>query len=154
MQREMRKAERQLTLEEAQRILDVGEYGILSLQGEDGYAYGVPLSYVYKEDAIYFHCASEGKKLDCLAQNDRVSFCVVGKTEVLPEKFSTKYESAIVFGSASRVAGAEKDAALLALLEKYSPDFIAPGRDYIAKAKERTVVIRIEVEKISGKARR
>ena len=154
MQREMRKAERKLSFEEAQRILYEGEYGILSLQGEDGYAYGVPLSYVYKDDKIYFHCASEGKKLDCLAQNDRVSFCVVGKTEVLPEKFSTKYESAIVFGCASRVTGAEKDEALSALVEKYSPDFIAPGRDYIAKAKERTVVVRIEVEKISGKARR
>ena len=154
MQREMRKTERQVTLEEAQQILREGEYGILSLQGENGYAYGIPLSFVYENGNIYFHCALEGKKLDCLAENDKVSFCVVGKTELLPEKFSTRYESAIAFGRAMRLEGAEKDAALLALVEKYSPDFVVSGRDYIEKAKARTVVVKIAVEKISGKARR
>lgn len=154
MQREMRKTERQVTLEEAQQILREGEYGILSLQGENGYAYGIPLSFVYENGNIYFHCALEGKKLDCLAENDKVSFCVVGKTELLPEKFSTRYESAIAFGRAMRLEGAEKDAALLALVEKYSPDFVVSGCDYIEKAKARTVVVKIAVEKISGKARR
>ncbi len=154
MYRDMRKAERQVTQEEAEAILRGGEYGILSLQGENGYAYGIPLSYVYDAATIYFHCATEGKKLDCLAQNDKVSFCVVGATQVLPEKFSTKYESAIAFGRASLVEGEEKDAALLALVEKYSPDFIAAGKDYIVKGKARTVVIKLAVEKISGKARR
>lgn len=154
MQREMRKAERQLTQADAEQLLRGGEYGILSLSDDGGYGYGVPLSYVYDGTAIYFHCATDGKKLDLLAQNDKVSFCVVGNTEVLPEKFSTKYESVIAFGRAARIDGEEKDAALAALIEKYSADFSAAGRDYIEKAKSRTVVVKIAVEKISGKARR
>ncbi len=53
-------------------------------------------------DVIYFHCAPEGHKLENLSGNNKVSFCVVGKTQVLPDKFATNYESVIVFGTACR----------------------------------------------------
>jgi nitroimidazol reductase NimA-like FMN-containing flavoprotein (pyridoxamine 5'-phosphate oxidase superfamily) len=149
----MRRKDRELSAEEAGRILAKGEFGVLSTVGTDGQPYGIPLSYVYRDNAVYFHCASEGHKLQNLANNHSVSFCVVGRTNVLPAEFVTNYESAVVFGPASEVQGSEKHGALLALLEKYSPDFIENGKCYIEKNTARTKVVKIFIARLTGKAR-
>ncbi len=151
MFREMRRKDRKTDNEEALRILESGEYGILSTSGSNGYAYGVPLSYACSNGCIYFHCAVEGHKLDNIAHNNRVSFCVVGATEVLPENFSTKYESVIVFGKASVVDGEEKREALMTILNKYSPQFLEKGIKYINADAVKTKVVKIEIEHITGK---
>jgi uncharacterized protein len=154
MPRPIRRADRALTNEQTLEILQKGEYGVLSTVSPDGQPYGVPVSFAYTGKALYFHCAVEGHKLDNLATNPRVSFCVVGKTEVLPDKFATRYESAIVFGQASELTGNEKHASLMELLKKYSPDFIEKGERYITSDIEKTKVFKIEIEALSGKARR
>lgn len=150
----MRRSDREITIQEARAILAGGEYGVLSTVGKDGQPYGVPLNYVYKDNRIYFHCALAGQKLDDIGYNAKVAFCVVGNTKVLPEKFSTEYESAVAFGVASEVNGAERHNALLWLLEKYCPDFIAGGRLYIEQKDKATKVLKIEVDHLSAKARR
>lgn len=151
MFRKMRRHDKEISSEEAARILESAEYGILSTTGEDGYAYGVPLSYAYKDNCIYFHCARDGQKLDNIKHNDRVSFCVVGATELLPEEFSTRYESVIAFGRASEVFDQEKQEALVAILEKYSSQFMDKGMEYINKDSRLTRVIKIEIEHMTGK---
>jgi nitroimidazol reductase NimA-like FMN-containing flavoprotein (pyridoxamine 5'-phosphate oxidase superfamily) len=108
MERKMRRADRSIPDSEAKEILRVGEYGILSTASVDGQPYGVPVSYSYVGDVIYFHCAVEGHKLENLSGNNQVSFCVVGKTQVLPDKFATNYESVIVFGKAFEVTEDEQ----------------------------------------------
>lgn len=135
-------------------MLDSAEYGILSTVGKDGQPYGVPMSYAYQNGCIFFHCALTGHKLENLAVNPRVSFCVVGKTKVLPDQFATEYESVVAFGVAAEVFGEERYAALVLLLEKYCRDFIAEGKRYIEAKDQVTRVFKIEVSRISGKARR
>lgn len=152
--RPIRRSDREITTKEAQAILDCAEYGILSIVGEDGQPYGVPMSYVYRNDSIYFHCALTGRKLEAIEFNPKVSFCVVGKTKVLPDKFATEYESVAVFGLASEVNGAERYEAFLWLLEKYCSDFIEEGKQYIEQKDKLTKVFKIEINHISGKARR
>lgn len=154
MFRELRRSDREITEVEALEILKKCEYGILSTTSEEGYAYGVPLSYAYMNGDIYFHCATEGYKLDNIRNNDKVSFTVVGQTELLPGKFSTNYESVIVFGRASEVNDEEKEDALLELIYKYSKDFVEEGKEYIKRASSKTRVIKVNVEHISGKGRR
>lgn len=154
MFREMRKKERELKNEEAIEILNNNTYGILSTISENGYPYGVPLSYIYFNNAIYFHSAVNGHKLDNILNNNKVSFCVVGHTCTLPAKFSTEYESTIVFGRALEVFDDEKNLALLEVINKYSPDYIKQGKEYIQKASNATKVIKIEIDHIAGKARR
>ena len=150
----IRRTDREISVEEAKAILEQAEYGILSTVGSDGQPYGVPLSYVYKNDCIYFHCALSGHKLEAIEFNGKVSFCAVGNTKVLPEKFATEYGSAVVFGVASEVKEFERYDALLALLEKYAPDFIQEGKLYIEQKEKSTRVFKIEIKHISGKARR
>ena len=154
MFKQMRRKDREIATIEVIAILKNCQYGILSTVGENGYAYGVPLSYIYMNDAIYFHSALEGYKLDSLLKNDRVSFCVVGQTFILPDKFTTNYESVIVFGRANEVLDNEKESAFLEILNKYSPDYIEKGKTYIASASTNTKVIKISIEHISGKARK
>ncbi len=151
--RAMRKSEREIDSQRAGEILKRGEYGVLSLMTQEGYPYGVPMSYAVEGDHIYFHCAGEGQKIDAIVQNPSVCFTVVGTTEVLPKGFSTKYESVIVFGHVAFVNGDEKRKGLELLIEKYSPEFIKEGLEYINRKFEKTTVLRIKIEKISGKAR-
>jgi len=152
--RTVRRRDREIETHEALALLASCEYGVLSTAGRDGQPYGVPLSYVYKDNCIYFHCALDGHKLENMADNERVSFCVVGRTRVLPDSFATEYESAVAFGTAAEARGPERQGALLLLLEKYSPEHIAEGKKYIDRKDQATKVIRITIDHISGKARR
>lgn len=154
MFKEMRKNNRQIGTEDIEKILESGEYGVLATIGENGYPYATPLSFVYYKEAIYFHCAIEGNKLDNIKANEKVSFCVVGKTKVLPDKFSTEYESVIIFGRAFLAKNDEKKEALIAIAQKYSPDFMAEGLQYIDRSIDSTCIVKIEIDKITGKARR
>lgn len=150
----MRRSDRQLGETEAREILEQGAYGVLSTVAADGAPYGVPLSYCLLEGAIYLHSAREGCKLDHLAREPRVSFCVVGATEVLPADFGTLYESCVVEGAAREAIGDEKQAALEGLVAKYSEGFEEEGLRYIDALRDETRVFRIDVVALTGKARR
>jgi nitroimidazol reductase NimA-like FMN-containing flavoprotein (pyridoxamine 5'-phosphate oxidase superfamily) len=154
MERKIRRSDRAISESTAREILAKGEYGILSTVSSDGQPYGVPVNYACTQEFIYFHCAIKGHKLDNLSGNNRVSFCVVGETEVLPDQFATKYESAIVFGQALEVFEEEKRQILLELIKKYSPEFIEKGRHYIESDERKTRVYKIAIEAITGKSRK
>lgn len=150
----MRRYDKALPQDVADRLLLQGEYGILSTVDGKGQPYGVPLNYCFADNGIYVHCALEGHKLDNLRDNDKISFCVVGATRLVPDKFSTDYTSVIVTGVARRVQGAEKRRALVGLVEKYSADFIKEGQTYIEKLDHQTAVLRLDVLAMTGKSNR
>ena len=154
MFKEMRRQDRKIERAEALRILDAGQYGILSTTGNNGYAYGVPISYTYHNNSIYFHCALEGQKLENITHNNKVSFCVVGNTTPRPQSFSVNYESVIAFGKAVEVFESEKQAALEAIIAKYSATFTKEGLEYIKNASGNTRIFKIEIGHMTGKARR
>ena len=155
MNRPLRREDRRLDDAAAMALLERGEYGILSTTGKDNRPYGIPVNYVIMEDAIFFHCATEGRKLENITANRGVSFCVVGRTELLPEKFSTRYESVVVSGDAGVVADLElKKTALSALVAKYAPGNMAAGKTYIDKLMDKTAVVCISIHHLIGKARK
>ena len=98
MFREMRRKNQLLEQKEALKILETSTSGVLSLLGDNGYPYGVPLSFVYYENKIYFHCAKEGHKLDAIKNYDKASFCIIEKDDVSPKEFTTHFRSIIAFG--------------------------------------------------------
>lgn len=152
---EIRRKDRILERDAALELLERGEYGFLAMNGANGYGYGIPLSYVKEDDHLYFHCAPEGYKLECLRASDRVSFCVVGKTRVISRQFTTAYESVLVFGHACLdLPDAERQHALELLVKKYAPDYEAVGAKYIEKSFHRTGIIRINIVHFSAKCKR
>ena len=154
MAREMRRKDRQLAETDIKEILHKAAYGVLALVDGNNQAYAVPLSFVYFREALYFHSAAEGLKLDLVRQNPHAAFCVVGATAVLPEHFTTNYESVIALGKTVEVTAEEKEAALEAFIEKYASDFKEKGLAYIEKAGSVTTVLKLCIEQCTGKARR
>lgn len=152
---EMRRNERKMENEETLKILSDGLYGILSTIGEDNQPYGVPMSYVVVDDYIYYHGTNAGgKKYNNVIYNNKVSFTVVGKTQVLPDKFGTLYESAIVFGVVSLVEDeSEKLMAFKAFLNKYCADYMPEGEKYIESAGSKTYMYKIAIKEFTGKHR-
>jgi nitroimidazol reductase NimA-like FMN-containing flavoprotein (pyridoxamine 5'-phosphate oxidase superfamily) len=152
MFREMRRKKQELTQAETIEILQTCTSGVLGVSGDDGYPYTVPVSHVYKDGNLYFHCANEGHKLDGIQRNDKVSFCVIAQDEVIPEKFATRYRSAIVFGRARILTGdRERRHALECLQEKLSPDYPEEGQQLIEKDWDRVCVVEVRIEHMTGK---
>ena len=150
--RDIRRKDRIMDNERAMQLLKTGEYGFLAMCGKNGYGYGIPLNYVLEGKSIYFHCAPEGLKLENIRHNNRVSFCVVGRTQVLSGQFSTSYESALAFGRiVCNLPEDERYKALDLLVDKYSPDFVDISKTYIGKSFHRTNILRLDVEHLSGK---
>jgi len=152
--RDIRRKDRTMDNEKARQLLETGEYGFLAMCGKNSYGYGIPLNYVLEGNNIYFHCAPDGFKLENIKKNNRVSFCVVGRTKVLPGQFSTAYESVLVFG---RIIGGlpaeERRKALDLLVARYSPGFTDISKTYISKSFHRTNILRLDIEHLSGKIR-
>ena len=155
MKKPLRRQDRRLDDDAAMALLKRGEYGILSTSGKDNRPYGIPVNYVVMEDHIFFHCATEGQKLENITANQGVSFCVVGRTELIPEKFSTRYESVVVSGQATIVDDPDlKTNVLEALVTKYAPDHLVAGQAYIETLMDKTAVVRISIDHLAGKARK
>ena len=151
--KELRRKDRAVSEAEAINLLNKAEYGVLSTVTENGDPYGVPLNFCVINHNIYFHCAVEGQKIDNIKQKKSVSFCTVENTEILPDKFGTKYESVIVSGEVEEVFDMDKQLALEGLLRKYSPEFFDKGIKYIEGLNEKTRVFKITINKLTGKAR-
>ncbi|MCQ2479670.1 MAG: pyridoxamine 5'-phosphate oxidase family protein [Clostridia bacterium] len=152
MFREMRRFRQKLTEKECEAILLKGADGVLALIGDEGYPYTVPLNYVYKDGALYFHCAKEGHKIDAIKNCDKASFCIVDKNDIVQEKYTTFFRSVVVFGRMSEVDDdKEKFDSVKALTEKLCPDFKAGIEDEINKDWNRLNLLKMTVEHMSGK---
>ena len=86
MFRPMRRIKQQVSEEECIKILKEEPRGVLSVLGDDGYPYGVPIDHYYDEETgkIFFHGAKEGHKIDALRRCDKASLCVMNKGYQIP----------------------------------------------------------------------
>ncbi len=154
MFRKMRRVDRELSRKEVEDILRKATHGTLALEGADGYPYAVPVSYAYKDDKIVFHSALEGQKIESLRKNPKVSMAVITGDDVVEEKFTTHFRSAMVFGTAEIVQeGEDLYWAMRTLLEKYSPHHLEGGEKYMKSALGKYCAVIISVEHLTGKAR-
>ncbi len=120
---------------------------------DDGQPYVVPMSFGYKDGAVYFHCAPEGRKIGILRKNPRVCIefdvdCRL-KTGESACKWGFSFKSAIAFGVAAFIEDSEgKRAALDIIMRQYSSDAFT----YPESALGKIVVIRVAVTELTGKA--
>ena len=153
MFREMRRNRQAMTTEEIRWILEEGTSGVLALSGDGGYPYAVPLSYVYDGSRLYFHGARSGHKIDAIRRSEKASFCVVAADDVVPEAYTTRYKSVIVFG---RIRILEDEAqireAINRLALKYYPaDSPAHRLEMIRREWAPLCMMEMKVEHMTGK---
>lgn len=110
MFRGMRRFKQQISEEECIRILKEQLRGVLSMIGDDGYPYGIPLDHWYCEEdgKIYFHGAKEGHKIDAITRCDKVSYCVMDEGFRKEGEWALNINSVIVFGRIKKVTDPEK----------------------------------------------
>ena len=114
--------------------------------------YVVPLCFGYRDNILYFHSAREGRKLDILRRNDKVCFEFDVGGEVVksgdPCRWGMRYQSVIGFGRATFVEDAEsKRRALEIIVNQYA----AGAFSFPAEAIHTTAVIRVDIERMTGK---
>jgi nitroimidazol reductase NimA-like FMN-containing flavoprotein (pyridoxamine 5'-phosphate oxidase superfamily) len=159
MFRKMRRIRQQISQAECVEILNRATSGVLGLHGDDGYPYTVPVSFVYQEGGaglgiIGFHCAKTGHKIDAIRRNNKVSFTVIDRDEVMPRERTTKFCSVIVFGHA-RILEDEEEmrCAANAIGAKYSKGFedlyMQETEDTIRE--DRLCCVEITIDHMTGK---
>lgn len=147
----MRRFKQQIPEEEVDKILREATNGVLCLADDDLRPYGVPMSFIYDgKDTIYFHCALEGRKIDCIRLNPNVCFTIINKDEIHPEKFTTYFRSVIVEGKISILADRQQIIEALRLLStKYSPGIDCEPE--IEKGIDRVMILKLEIDSLTGK---
>lgn len=100
MFRELARIKQKLSAEECIHILKTEKRGVLSVIGDGGYPYGMPMNHWYNEEdgKIYFHCGKKGHRLDALQRDSKVSFCVYDAGYQNPGQWQLHIKSVIVFG--------------------------------------------------------
>lgn len=162
MFRPMRRIRQQISQEECAEILGRASSGVLGLHGDDGYPYTVPVSFVYQPGGdglgtIGFHCAKTGHKLDAIRRNEKVSFTVIDRDEVMPRERTTKFCSVIAFGRARIIEDEDElRRAANAVGTKYSKGF----EDLYMQETEETIragalcCVEIVIDHMTGKVGR
>ena len=148
----MRRKRQQLSEEEAIKLLRHATSGVLSVLDEDGYPYGVPISYVYDNNKLYFHSALNGHKIDAINHSDKASFSIICKDEIHPETFTTYFRSVICFGRVRITENeTEKYNALCLLGKQYNPNDEPALEEEIKKGINHVAVIVFDIEHVTGK---
>jgi nitroimidazol reductase NimA-like FMN-containing flavoprotein (pyridoxamine 5'-phosphate oxidase superfamily) len=149
----MRRKDRTRDSRFALEVIRDCEYAALATVNPDNTPYCIPFSPVVLDGFIYFHCATEGKKLDNIAANPIVCVTGVRHTKRVPEKFTTEFESAVVIGKCVIITDeSEKMKALRAICEKYADSSMGEFDNAVKKDINRTGICKITIQDITGKA--
>jgi len=153
MFREVARTARKLGQEETLDLLRNELRGVLSVQGDDGYPYGIPLDHYYcdEDGLIYFHSGMEGHKIDAIKRCDKASFCVFDNGERKDGDWALTIKSAVVFG---RIEIVEDRDRMVRIARELSMKFTQDEeyiRAEIEKHGERTLMFALKLEHITGK---
>lgn len=123
MFRAMGRIKQQISQEECIRVLKEQPRGVLSMIGDEGYPYGIPLNHLYLDDGhIYFHCGKHGHKIDAIAKCDKVSYCVYDQGYRRDGEWALNISSVVVFGRIREVTDEDKMREICTLLTKKFTD--------------------------------
>ena len=153
MFRKMRRSPQALSDEEIVEVLEKETRGVLSVNGDDGYPYGVPINHYYDRETgkLYFHGADFGHRVDAIRKDPKVSYCVFGQEYQKEGDWAKYVKSVVVFGKAELIEEPEE-------MEKWSRRLCSKlpcTEEYveteIGKDLKRTLCFAIAIEDINGK---
>lgn len=109
MFRELRRIKRKISDEDAKELLKNNKRAALSVNGDDGYPYTIPINYYYdeEENKIYFHSAKSGHKIESILKNDKVCFTTWDEGYKVEGDWAYYVSSCVVFGRAKIVSDRE-----------------------------------------------
>ena len=153
MFRKMRRVKNEISVEAAKELLRKNKRGALSVNGDDGYPYSVPIDFYYdeEENRIYFHSAKRGHKIDSIKANDKVCFTTWDDGYLMDGDWAYYVSSCVVFGRASLLT--DTDIALEKIRKfamKYYPTAEEVDEE-IRKSFAAVQMVMIDIEHISGK---
>ena len=153
MFRLMRRINQQVSEAECIRILTEEKRGVLSVLGEDGYPYGMPMNHWYcpEDGKLYFHGAKTGHKIDALAKDNRVSYCVMDAGYRREGEWALNIRSVVVFGRITPVTDPGKAADICARLSRKFTDDEEYIRRELESALSRTLCLELEIDHMTGK---
>ena len=116
--------------------------------------YVVPLSFGYDGCFLYFHTACEGRKIDMIRRNNRVCFGFDILHDIITSgqacSWGAKYESVIGSGTVEILDTFKaKNDALEWIMHQYG----SGSWNFTEKMLNKTLVFRVQILEISGKAR-
>jgi hypothetical protein len=119
---------------------------------DEGIAYIVPLCFGYKDNSLFFHSATEGRKIEILKRNHQVCFEFEADTHIQPGKaacdWGMRYRSVIGYGTAGFIEEPdEKRRALDIIMAQYADGAF----EYSDKALDKTWVIKVDISHMTGK---
>ena len=153
MFRELTRKNKAATRVECIRLLETEKRGVLSVQGDDGYPYGMPMNHWYDPETgcIWFHAGHGGHREDALSRCDKVSYCVYDEGWTKPGDWVKHVTSVIIFGRMEIVDDMDEIVrAATALSRKFTDDEAYISREIKAFAHE-TQLLKLTPEHICGK---
>ena len=153
MFREMRRFKQQISKEECAQILREQPRGVLSMIGDDGYPYGIPLDHwrCEEDNRLYFHCAKVGHKIDAITACDKVSYCVMDEGFRRDGEWALNINSVVVFGRMRIVEDEDKKREICTnLVRKFTDDEEYLQRE-LANAFPRVNCLELAIEHMTGK---
>ena len=153
MFREVTRKKQCLEKSEIIRILNTKKRGVLSVNGENGYPYGLPINFWYNEEngCIYFHSGKTGHKVDAVNADNKVSFCVYNEGFRKDGEWALNISSVIVFGKLNVVENSEKALEIYRNLSlKFTSDIEYIDSE-IEKFAKNTICYELKPEHITGK---
>ena len=153
MFRKMRRSPQALSSEEIADLLKKETRGVLSVQGDDGYPYGVPINHYYDEETnkLYFHGANFGHRVDAIKRDPKVSYCVFGQDYQKEGDWAKYVKSVIIFGKAELIEDIDEVIKWSVKLGHKFPCTEEYIRTEVEKDAKRTLCFSSEIENINGK---
>ena len=153
MFRDLTRKNRQLSAEDCISILSTEKRGVLSVNGDDGYPYGMPMNHFYNEadGCIYFHCGKGGHRLDSIEKDSKVSFCVYDSGYRADGEWALNIKSVIVFGRITVVSDHDTVCDIAAKLSRIFTQVEAYVKREIDSFAHETLLLKLCPEHICGK---
>ena len=154
MFRPLSRLRQQLSQAECAALLQTENRGVLSVMGDEGYPYGMPMNHWYEEEdgCLYFHCGAGGHRLDALKSCDKVSYCVYNQGERKAGQWAYRVKSVVVFGRMEVLSDPETVIRITTrLCRKFTQDEEYILREIAASA-HKTLLLRLRPEHICGKS--
>ena len=153
MFREMRRMPQALTKEECIEILKEEKRGVLSVIGDNGYPYGLPINHYYNEEdgKIYFHSGKIGHRVDAMRACNKASYCVYKNVGADPGSWIQNYHSVHVFGTIELIEDIDEIEKICRDISHKFTDDEAYIDDEVKSALKATLCFAITIENMTGK---